>query len=228
MPNHLVEVGKDFRRGREFTYDSDDDLESLGPFHDAARNGNVDHLRNFLRRQGEVDACAGAMKVTPLLLACYGGHHECAKLLVGAHASVHVTDVDNLTPLDAACVEGHVRCVTVLLDAKADVNACQSSESWTPLHRTYACNPHFLATAVWQHQSTVCALTCEQVCYRSCRMCCGPHCGRCQSGGTQGQPAHAAAPRLRVWSPGLRRNPAEFPCGCCSARCQRHEATRCC
>ncbi len=72
---------------------------------------------------------------TPLGYACYFGHYEVAKFLIGAGANVNLpsSNAFKVAPLHSACAISHVELVKLLLANGADVNARQNS-GFTPLH----------------------------------------------------------------------------------------------
>jgi uncharacterized protein len=72
---------------------------------------------------------------TPLHLAVFFGHPECARVLLdrGAdHALVSCNGM-GVTPLQSALARKQVECAELLLDRGADVNG-EPGENWSPLH----------------------------------------------------------------------------------------------
>jgi hypothetical protein len=79
---------------------------------------------------------------TALMIACRGGHLECARALIDAGAAVDVVDINGLTALMKACVFGQYECTRALIDAQADLEltnrdgknalmiACESPHSY--------------------------------------------------------------------------------------------------
>ena len=59
---------------------------------------------------------------TPLMMACYEGHREIAKVLIKAGFNPNMTDNDGRSALMDASLEGHTETVHLLLDAGADPN----------------------------------------------------------------------------------------------------------
>ena len=66
--------------------------------HDAALNGDLEALRDRIERGDDVDGRDGA-GWTPLIWACFEGHHECAQALIEAGAAVDMVDNDGKTAL---------------------------------------------------------------------------------------------------------------------------------
>src|SRR6476660_5565907 len=86
----------------------------------AAATGRVDDLRRTLN-QGTVNAFAYD-GWTPLHLAAFFGHRECARLLLDAGADVGATSSNGMrnTPLHAATAGKHADVALLLLEQGAD------------------------------------------------------------------------------------------------------------
>ena len=76
---------------------------------DAARDGDLEALRDRIARGDDVDG-RDHMGWTPLMKACYLGHHECAQALIEAGAAVDKVDNGLGTALMQACRFGHYEC----------------------------------------------------------------------------------------------------------------------
>ena len=98
-------------------------------------------------------------------MACFNGHTDCVRLLLGAGAAVDQARTDGgTTPLIMACHEGHIDCIQLLssygasrtLGSAADVTAEDMSlrrghneltawlclsRGWTPLHHIEVLTP---------------------------------------------------------------------------------------
>ncbi len=70
--------------------------------------------------------------LTPLHIACFSGHLNCAQLLIRLGAIIDATTIDGATPLCGACASGNYECVQLLLSNGALVNPVHSLS--TPLH----------------------------------------------------------------------------------------------
>ena len=99
----------------------------------AGCRGNAQVMRSLLDHGARPDEGNGDGN-TSLVYACHGGHTECARMLLGAGASVDgsVWSKTGTTPLHLASREGHAACANVLLEAGALVNA-PSSKGEVPL-----------------------------------------------------------------------------------------------
>ena len=85
----------------------------------------------MLEKGAEVNRAAENGR-TPLLIACYGGHVDVARLLLAHGAEVDRTDKYRVTPLHAACYNGHVDVARLLLDKGAEVDQAKGDAA-TPL-----------------------------------------------------------------------------------------------
>lgn len=70
--------------------------------------------------------------LSPLHIACVGGHHDTVSQLINKGADINACDNDGKSPLYLACEYGHVNVVEILLGRDADVNLCDN-DSASPL-----------------------------------------------------------------------------------------------
>ena len=91
----------------------------------AAHEGWGEFILNEFSRDG----------YTPLQLACFFGHEEVARYLVGNGAQIDAISKNSMAiqPLHAAAAGSHTAIVQLLLEAGADANAVQQ-DSFRPLH----------------------------------------------------------------------------------------------
>lgn len=94
-----------------------------GPLHVAAQRGDVERVRELLKKRAPEDARNKRLE-TPLFLAAAKGHLAVVETLLAAHAGIDLTDTDGATPLYAAAAGGHLAVVNLLLEngAKPNVN----------------------------------------------------------------------------------------------------------
>lgn len=74
--------------------------------------------------------------VSPLYIACFGGHYGIVQILLSKGAAINLCQKNGESPLYIACKNGHDATVTLLLDKEADVNLCME-DGTSPL--TAAC-----------------------------------------------------------------------------------------
>ena len=99
--------------------------------HDAAREGNIEAIKQAIADGAEVNA-KGIGGFTPLLIAAMEGHNEVVELLISKGADVDARQYGNgLTPLRFAAERGYKEIVELLISKGADVNAKEGN--LTPL-----------------------------------------------------------------------------------------------
>jgi hypothetical protein len=100
--------------------------------HDAAFNGDVEHVRKLLK-EGKNPNIKDEYGWTPLHWAALGGHVDVARLLLKHGADPNARSESGWTPLHIAAFLGRVDVVKLLLEHGADPNA-KDKYGWTPLH----------------------------------------------------------------------------------------------
>jgi ankyrin repeat protein len=93
---------------------------------DLARNGSVEQVKEMLRTNPNGFNVVNNNGFTPLILACYNGNNEVAKVLIASGSDIN-TKTKMGTPLMAAVVRGNNEIAQLLIDKKADVNAADES-----------------------------------------------------------------------------------------------------
>lgn len=103
--------------------------------HTAAMAGDVPSLRSFLAANISLASSFSPDGWTPLHLAAFFGHLDCARLLIEAGAPVNERGRNSLNnmPIHAATAGRKVDIVVLLLENGAGVNARQHG-GWTALH----------------------------------------------------------------------------------------------
>lgn len=103
-----------------------------GPLHDAARDGNVETVRELAGQGTALDA-RGENGETPLILAILEGHADVADTLIELGADVMARNERGLTPLHAAAYAGSAGTAQLLLDRGAELEDRSNVSGTTPL-----------------------------------------------------------------------------------------------
>jgi uncharacterized protein len=88
---------------------------------DIARNGTVEQVKEIVKVNPNAFNAVNEEGYSPLILACYRGNNEVAKLLIELNSDINGNSKMG-TPLMAAIVKGNNEMATLLLEKKADVN----------------------------------------------------------------------------------------------------------
>ena len=138
LDQYLKDLNAESRKAALETKIKDgDDLAT--PLIIAARDGNLDFVKVFLRYEANIEA-RGTIEIdgefiedcTALRVAAAKGHFDVVRLLIEQSAEVDGRTSNNSTPLRAAAVDGHLDIVRCLVENGADVNARNNFNS-TPL-----------------------------------------------------------------------------------------------
>lgn len=88
---------------------------------DFARNNDHNTLLNMIKAGFNVDF-KDHRGNTLLMLACYNGSYECAKMLLENGASVDMKNDKGQTPLAGVCFKGYLDIVKLLVSYGANIN----------------------------------------------------------------------------------------------------------
>ena len=72
--------------------------------YEAAREGNIEAVKQHIAAGTDVNAKDDALEWTPLFMAAGKGHKEIAELLIAKGADVNAKDKDDETPLDECII----------------------------------------------------------------------------------------------------------------------------
>ena len=103
-----------------------------GPLHDAARDGDVETVREMAGQGTALDA-PGDNGETPLILAILEGHADVVEALIEQGADVMARNERGLTPLHAAAYAGSAGTARLLLDHGAELEDRDNVSGATPL-----------------------------------------------------------------------------------------------
>jgi hypothetical protein len=100
---------------------SQESTEPKSPIHDAAATGDLAGLKQAINKGGGIDSSKDDNRVTPMMLACKGGHLEIVQYLLGAGASLYYQDKDGNYPLHYAAMHADPAVVNFLLEWQGNV-----------------------------------------------------------------------------------------------------------
>lgn len=104
-----------------------------GPLHEAARQGDVDRVRQLLD-QGVAVAEIDEAGDPALVIASLAGHADVVTLLLERGADIEIRNKHGLTALHAAAYGGNMDVVELLIAKGAAVNDTANSYKMSPLH----------------------------------------------------------------------------------------------
>jgi ankyrin repeat protein len=99
--------------------------EKLNVF-DIGRKGTVEQAKEVLKTNPKAFNVVNDDGYSPLVLACYRGNNEVAKLLIESGSDINGISKMG-TPLMAAVVKGNNEIANLLIEKKADVNAADAN-----------------------------------------------------------------------------------------------------
>ena len=104
--------------------------------YEAAREGNIEAVKQHIAAGTDVNAKDDALEWTPLFMAAGKGHKEIAELLLANGAEVSAKGDGGVTPLHIAPLGSHKEVAELLIAKGADVNA-KKDDGETPLHDAF-------------------------------------------------------------------------------------------
>jgi ankyrin repeat protein len=107
-------------------------LAFCGEIHDAAKNGDLNKVKDLLLANPDLVSNIDTNGLSPLHIAARSGHKSVAELLLANKADVNARDKADRTPLEFAVLRGHKDIADLLLANRADVNARDKNDN-TPL-----------------------------------------------------------------------------------------------
>jgi len=101
--------------------------------YEAAREGNIEAVKQHIAAGTDVNAKDDALEWTPLFMAAGKGHKEIVELLLANGAEVNAKGDGGVTPLHIAPLGSHKEVAELLMAKGADVNA-KKDDGEIPLH----------------------------------------------------------------------------------------------
>lgn len=93
---------------------------------DVARKGTADDLKNIIKSNPKAINEINTEGYSPLILACYRGNNEVAKMLIEKGADIDYKSGLG-SPLMACAVKGNNEMAKYLIEKKADLNAADAN-----------------------------------------------------------------------------------------------------
>jgi len=110
---------------------------TMTPLTAAARDGNVDLVKELLKKGAKIDEPnPGNWNATPLYWSLSNCKYEAAEYLLKKGANVNSTDSFGMSPLHLAvcCKDTDLSLIEHLIEKGADVNYKNTPDGWTGLH----------------------------------------------------------------------------------------------
>lgn len=120
--------------------------ETLDVF-DIARKGTVEQAKAILKTNPNAFNVVNNDSYSPLILACYRGNNEVAKLLIENGSDINVKSSMG-TPLMAAVVKGNNEIAKLLIDKKADINGADPNGTTALIYAVQFQNKEILTLLV--------------------------------------------------------------------------------
>jgi ankyrin repeat protein len=102
--------------------------------HDAAKNGNLEQVKQLLTNTPGLISAVDESGRTPLHWACRGVHFELVKYLVENGADINAVDKNGIAPLHSVASRGHAEAARCLIEKGADLNMRSRVDLGAPLH----------------------------------------------------------------------------------------------
>eukprot|EP01119_Soliformovum_irregulare_P001359 TRINITY_DN1107_c0_g2_i1.p1 TRINITY_DN1107_c0_g2~~TRINITY_DN1107_c0_g2_i1.p1 ORF type:complete len:1152 (-),score=404.61 TRINITY_DN1107_c0_g2_i1:97-3552(-) len=102
--------------------------------HDAAFNGDIESLKNLVKKGKSNVNNQGPLETSPLHEAAFSDQVECVKFLLENGAEVNIKDKEGASPLQHAAFNGSLRTLKILLESGADPTS-RDKEGSTPIHK---------------------------------------------------------------------------------------------
>lgn len=104
-----------------------------GPLHDAAKNGDVERVKQLLD-QGANVAEPDSAGEPALITASLAGHADVVAVLLDRGTDIEIRNKGGLTALHAAAYNGNLEVVKLLVEKGAAVNDSKNFYKMAPLH----------------------------------------------------------------------------------------------
>ena len=102
---------------------------------DVARKGTVEQVNELLKTNSKAFNILNDEGYSPLILACYRGNNEVAKLLIATGSDLNSTSKMG-TPLMACIVKGNNEIAKLLIEKKATINTADENGTTALIYAT--------------------------------------------------------------------------------------------
>lgn len=109
--------------------------QELTDVFEIARKGTANDAKVALSKNANAFNTANAEGYSPLILACYRGNNEVAKLLIENGSDINGSSKMG-TPLMASIVKGNTEIAKILIEKKADIHASDANETTALIYAT--------------------------------------------------------------------------------------------
>lgn len=116
ITTHVFPALSKFAREGEESCAVEENDWTLAPIHKAARDGNIEKIRELIGKSHDVNDVDYDKGWTPLHWAAANNHAKCAEELLHHGAEINKADDEDWTPLHVAAFHGNVSCFSTLLE----------------------------------------------------------------------------------------------------------------
>jgi len=137
---------KERQRHRESVHESETVLRKGSSIHDAAKNGDIDRIKELINVVPEMKNKMNERGMNPLHIAAANGRLDCVKWLAVSSVDLAEETPTGYTAMHLAAMNGHVNCM-MILSAMGSTLSCRTVDELTPLH--LACMSGYVECVKW-------------------------------------------------------------------------------
>lgn len=137
---------KERQRHKESVHESETVLRKGSSIHDAAKNGDIDRIKELINVVPEMKNKMNERGMNPLHIAAANGRLDCVKWLAVSGVDLAEETPTGYTAMHLAAMNGHVNCM-MILSAMGSTLSCRTVDELTPLH--LACMSGYVECVKW-------------------------------------------------------------------------------